>query len=99
MTCAPQIRNARQCSAWETDLVQFLVELVELSCLGHLVLVHEKGRLDLAVASFAEKVEAVGDKGLVKVDAIVREEEPSMACNLCTCDIRQSVFGRGARLR
>ena len=85
MTCAPQIRNAHWCSAWETDLVQFLVELVELRSLCHLLLVHEEWRLDFPVALAAQEVEAVGDERLVEIDTIAGEVVSSMSGDLHTC--------------
>lgn len=42
-----------------THLVQLLVKLVKLRRLGHDILVHHEGWLDLLVAAFAQKVETV----------------------------------------
>ena len=84
MTCAPQIRNARWCSVWETDLVQFLVELVKLCGLRHLLLVHEEWRLDFPVALAAQEVEAVRDERLVEIDTIAGEVVSSVTGDLHT---------------
>jgi len=67
------------------DLVKFFVELVKLRSLGHYVLVHEEGWLDLLVASFPQKIETIGDEGLVEVDAIVCEEVAPVAGYFCAC--------------
>jgi len=67
------------------NLVEFFVELVKLRSLGHYVLVHEERRLDLLVASFAQKIEPVGDEGLVEVDPVIREEVSTVARYFCAC--------------
>lgn len=65
-----------------THLVELLIELVELSSLGHLILVHKERWLDLLELAFPEKVESVGDQGLIKVNSVVSEEIASVASNL-----------------
>ena len=60
------------------------VELVELHGLGHYVLVHHEGRLEIPVALPAKEVEAVRCEGLVQIDTVVREEVSSVAGNLGT---------------
>lgn len=69
----------------QTNLVKFFVELVQLCGLGHYVLIHEKGRLDLFVTLLAQKVETVGDQSLVEVNTIVCEEVATVASNFSAC--------------
>ena len=66
-------------------LVKLFVELVKLRSLGHHVLVHEEGRLDLLVVSFTQKVETIGDESLVKVDTVICEEISTVAGDFCAC--------------
>jgi len=50
--------------------------------LCHDVFVDDEWRLDFLVSSFAEEVESIQDKGLVKVDTIICKEVAAMTCNL-----------------
>lgn len=74
-----EITDDRYCCDEFVDLVQFFVKLIELSCLRHDIFVHHERWLDLLVTLFAEEVKAVGNKGLVQIDAFVCEEVASVA--------------------
>lgn len=63
-------------------MVELLVELVQLSSLGHHVLLHHERRLDLLVSSLPQELQAVVDQGLVQVETIVGQEETSVAGDL-----------------
>lgn len=68
-----------------THLVKGLVKLLELGSLGHDLLAHHEGSLDLLVLTLAEEVEAVVDERLVEVDTIVGEEVAAVAVDLGAC--------------
>lgn len=65
------------------NLVELFVKLIELGSFGHYVLVHEEGRLDLLVTFFTQKVEAIGDEGLIKINAVVCEEIATVSRDFC----------------
>jgi hypothetical protein len=67
----------------KTDLVEFFVELFKLSSFGHYFLVHEEGRLNLLISSFTQKVETIGDEGLVEVNTIICEEVATVSGYFC----------------
>ena len=67
------------------DLVQGLVKLFQLGGSGHQVLFHHKGRLNLFVPLLTEKVETVVDESLIKIDAVVGEEEAAVAGDFDAC--------------
>jgi len=76
-----RVRNTQHCVPW-THLVKGLVELLELGGLGHDLLAHHEGSLDLLVLLLAEEVKTVVDKGLVEVDTVVGEEVATVAVDL-----------------
>lgn len=81
------------------NLVKLFIELVELCGFRHYVLVHEERGLDLLVTLFTQKVETVGDQGLVEVDTIVCEEIATVAGDFCTCTWIIECWGRKWRRR
>ena len=81
------------------NLVEFFVKLVKLRSLSHYVLVHEERRLDLLVASFAQKIEPVGDESLVEVDPVVCEKVSAVARYLCACAWIVEYEGEGMEMK
>jgi len=75
-----------------THLVELFIELIELRCLRHDVLIHQKRRLDLSVFPLSQEVEPIRDEGLIEVDTIIREEVPTMAGDLGPCKNGQERF-------
>lgn len=63
------------------DLVEGLVELGELSRLGHKTTLHHERSHNLLVLFAAKEVETVGDESLVEVETIVGEEVASVTSN------------------
>ena len=55
-------------------LVQLLVKLFQLGCLGHILLQHELGRLQRSVSPLGKKFETVVDEGLVEEYAPLSQE-------------------------
>ena len=81
------------------NLVKFFVKLVKLCRFGHHVLVHEEGRLDLLVTFCAQKVQTIGDQGLVEVDAVVCKEVAAVAGDFCACRWIFEYRGEGMETR
>jgi len=67
-----------------THMVKLLVELIQLSGLGHHILPHHEGSLNLFVSTLSQELKAVVDQGLVEVESVICQEETSMTGDLCT---------------
>lgn len=66
------------------DLVQLLIEIVQLSCLGHVVLEHELRCLESSVSLLGEEFETVVYQRLVEEDAPLAEEISTVTNDLDT---------------
>ena len=66
-----------------TDLVKLIVELLKLGSFRHNFFIHHERRLNLLVSTLSQKVKAVRDESLIKIDTIVSEEVTSMTANFC----------------
>lgn len=64
------------------DLVQLVVEVGQLGCLGHLVAEHEERRLVGGVALVEEELEAVVDEGEVEEETVACQTVAPVADNL-----------------
>lgn len=64
------------------DLVQLLVKLLELRCLGHGFPQHEEGRLVGLVAFAEQELQAVVDKSEVEEETVASQAVASVADNL-----------------
>ena len=58
--------------------------MIQLSSLGHHILPHHEGRLDLLVPSLPQELQAVVDQSLVQVETVVGQEETSVTGDLGT---------------